>query len=433
LNELEQAVAQEVARREDELVELLRALIRFDTRTHAHDEPAREERDLQEHLASRLRAAGAEVSVFEPDSQLVAGHPFAPEGFTFAGRPQLVARFAGRGRGRSLLFNGHVDVVDVEPRAEWTHDPFAGEVADGRVYGRGACDMKGGIAAMVLAAEVLASLDVPLAGDLIINTVTDEESTGAGGLVSARTLQPAAAIVTEPTALEVAIACRGSLLPTISIEGRSGHAGIPPRPPEEGGPVNAIEKAALVLDAVARLRERWETLEPHPYLAPADCLPTRISGGEWLVSYPARCRVDCHIEYLPTQADADGWGSEVERAFERWIAEAAVEDSWLRDHPPVVEWLVGGVPPAEVPADSPVVQTALASLAEVGRESRLAGFQNWHDGATLTVDGGIPAVALGPGDVHLAHSVDEHVPVDELVACAQALALTAMRFCGAAD
>jgi acetylornithine deacetylase len=430
LNALEQAVAEEIVRREDELVELLRTLIRFDTRTHLHDEPPREERDLQEHLASRLRTAGAEVRVFEPDARLVAGHPFAAEGFTFAGRPQLVARFPGRGRGHSLLFNGHVDVVDVEPRDDWTHDPFAGEVADGRVFGRGACDMKGGVAAMVLAAEVLASLAVPLAGDLTVNTVTDEESTGAGGLASARTLRPDAAVVTEPTALEVAVACRGSLLPSISIEGRSGHAGIPPHPPEEGGAVNAIEKAALVLDAITRLRERWAELPRHPYLAPADCVPTRISGGEWLVSYPARCRVDCHVEYLPGQADADGWGSDVEREFERWIADAAEEDPWLREHPPLVEWLVGGVPPAEVPAESPVVQVALAALGELGLEGRLAGFQNWHDGATLTVEGGFPAVALGPGDIHLAHSVDEHVQVEELVACAQALALTAMRFCG---
>jgi len=426
-------VTEEIAHREDELVDLLRTLIGFDTRTHSHDEPAREERALQEHLAGRLRAAGAEVRVFEPGPELVAGHPYAPDGFDFVGRPQLVARFAGRGRGRSLLFNGHIDVVDVEPRDEWTHDPLAGEAAGGRLYGRGACDMKGGIAAMVLAAEVLAALDVPLAGDLTVNTVTDEESTGAGGLVSARTLRPDAAIVTEPTALEVAVACRGSLLPTISVEGRSGHAGIPPRPPDEGGAVNAIEKATLVLDSVARLREHWEKLPPHPYLAPADCVPTRISGGEWLVSYPARCRVDCHVEYLPTQADADGWGSDVEREFERWIADAAAEDPWLCEHPPLVEWLVGGVPPAEVPDDSPVAAIALAALAGVGRESRLAGFQNWHDGATLTVEGGIPAVALGPGDLHVAHSVDEHVPVAELVACAQALAVTAMRFCGTVD
>ncbi len=432
MDALEQAVCEEITRRDDDLVDLLQTLIRFDTRTHSHDGPPRQERDLQEHLADRLRRAGAEVGVSEPEPDLVAGHPYIPDGFTFAGRPQLVARFPGRGQGRSLLFNGHIDVVDVEPRDEWTRDPFAGKVAGGRVHGRGACDMKGGVAAMVLAAEVLAGLDVPLAGDLTVNTVTDEESTGAGGLATARTLRADGAIVPEPTALEVAIACRGSLLPTISVEGRAGHAGLPPRPAEEGGAVNAIEKTALLLGAIERLRGHWSQRPRHPHLSPADCVPTRIAGGEWLVSYPARCRLDCHVEYLPGQADSEGWGSAVELEFERWIAEAAAEDPWLREHPPLVEWLVGGVPPAQVPADSPVVETALTALAEVGRPSRVAGFENWHDGATLTVEAGIPAVALGPGDLRLAHGLDESVPVDELVTCAQALALTVMRFCGTA-
>ena len=430
MNDLEQLVCDEIVRREDDLVDLLRTLIRFDTRTHPHDGPPREEQDLQEHLAARLARAGADVRLWEPEPELVAGHPFAPEGFTFAGRPQLVARFPSLEAGPSLLFNGHVDVVDVEPREEWTRDPLRGVVVDGRVHGRGACDMKGGIAAMVVAAEVLAALEVPLAGDLVVSTDTDEESTGAGGLAIARTVRADAAIVTEPTSLAVATACRGSLLPTISIEGRSGHAGLPPRAPEEGGAVNAIEKAAFLLDAISRLREHWAEQPGHRYLSPADCVPTRIAGGEWLVSYPARCRLDCHIEYLPSQADAEGWGSEVEREFERWIADAAAEDPWLRDHPPVVEWLVGGVPPAEVHPDSPVVQAALASLAELGRPARVAGFENWHDGATLTVEAGIPAVALGPGDLYRAHAVDEFVPIEELVACAQALALTAVRFCG---
>lgn len=432
LSATEERVCAEIERRRDELVGLVRTLVRFDTTTHAHDEPAREEAALQAHLAERLAAAGADVRVEEPDAALVAGHPMAPDGFTFAGRPQLVARFPGGGGGRSLLLNGHVDVVGVEPREEWAHDPHAGVVADGCVHGRGACDMKGGVACMTLAAEVLARLGVRLAGDLIVNTVTDEESTGAGGLATARTLRADAAVVPEPSGLDVWVACRGSLLPTITVEGRAGHAGIAPRHPDEGGAVNAIEKAAVVLDAIRRLREDWALRPRHPHLSPADCVPTRIEGGEWIVSYPARCRIDCHVEYLPAQADERGWGSRVERELEEWIRRAAEADPWLREHPPRVEWLVGGVPPAEVSPEEPIVQAALAATAAVGRAGRLGGLDNWHDGATLVVEAGIPAICLGPGDVHLAHAVDERVPIADLVACAQALAVTAMRFCGVA-
>ena len=117
-------------------------------------------------LAGRLTGAGAAVDVWEPDVTSLAGHPMVPAGFSFAGRPQLAARFTGAGGGRTLLLNGHVDVVSVEPRGQWRHDPFAAVVVDGEVHGRGACDMKGGVACMVFAAEVLAARGVRLAGDL---------------------------------------------------------------------------------------------------------------------------------------------------------------------------------------------------------------------------------------------------------------------------
>ena len=188
LNAGERRVCDRIAAREPELVALLQTLIAFDTRPAPPGGPAREEAALQRCLARRLAAAGAQVELAEPDPALVAGHPQVPPGFDFSGRPQLAARFPGGGGGRSLLLNGHVDVVDVEPRALWTSDPFRGEVRDGAVWGRGACDMKGGVAAMVLAAETLAEAGVRLAGDLIVNTVTEEESTGAGGVASARTL-----------------------------------------------------------------------------------------------------------------------------------------------------------------------------------------------------------------------------------------------------
>ena len=432
LSALERRVCEHVARREDELVALLCELIGFDTVTHTPGAPPREEAALQALLAARLAARGAEVSVREPEPSLVAGHAIIPPGFSFAGRPQLVARFPGAGAGPALLLNGHVDVVDVEPRDTWPRDPFAAVVRDGAVWGRGACDMKGGVACMVFAAEALAGLGVRLAGELVVNTTTDEESTGAGGLVSAHTLRADAAIVPEPSGLAVWVACRGSEVASVTVEGRAGHAGIAPRHPDEGGPVNAIEKAALVLEAVRRLREEWALRAPHPFLSAADCVPTTIAGGEWMVSYPARCRVDCHFEYLPGQADEHGGGAHVRSEFEAWIAAAAAADPWLRRHPPRVEWRIGGVPAAEVSPDEPVVRTLLAAEADLGRTGRLGGLDNWHDGAMLIVEGGIPSVCYGPGDIRVAHGVQEHVPVADLVACTQGIAVAAMRFAGVA-
>ena len=429
MDPLERRVCEHIARNERRLVELLRTLIGYDTIADADGASGSGVAALQRYLGDRLELHGAHVNVEEPDLAIVAGHPFIAEGFSFAERPQLVARFAGEGGGRTLLLNGHIDVVSVEPRDAWSVDPFAGEARDGAVYGRGACDMKGGVAAMTFAAESLAELDVRLRGDLLVNTVSDEETTGAGGLVSARTLRADAAIVPEPSGLDVWIACRGSLLATITVEGLAGHAGLAPRHHSEGGAVSAVEKAAYLLDAIQRLNADWALRPRHPYLAPAECVVTAIQGGEWMVSYPARCRIDCHFEYLPGQVDGDGWGSRVEREFEDWIARAAAADPWLREHPPRVEWLLNGVPPAEVGSDEPIVRTLMEAQRDLGREARVGGMDNWHDGATLITDGGIPAVNFGPGDIRLAHAADEKVPIAELVACAQGIALAAMRFC----
>ncbi len=433
--EIERRVMDEISQRRDELVALASDLIGFDTTAREHnDDPACDEAALQKYLAARLRAAGAEVDLWEPAPEDVAGSPMIPPGLRFDGRPQLVAHFPGAGGGRSLLFNGHIDVVTAEPRERWTSDPFRPEVRDGNLYGRGACDMKGGIAAMVFAAEVLASLDPRLAGDLLVCTVTDEESTGAGGLAAvAHGVRADGGIVTESTDFEVQIACRGSLIPTITVPGRPGHAGCPQPHWRDGGAVNAIDKAGAIADAMRRLETDWRQRSTyhHPYLSPGDIVPVQIVGGEWMVSIPASCRLVYHIAYLPGQADASGWGGRVRDEVAEWVLRASQADPWLAENPPTIEW-APEVPATAVAPDEPIVPIVAAATAAAGRPGRVWGTDGWHDGATFTL-GGTPTVAFGPGNgFTIAHIVNEYIPVDDLVAATQALALAALRFCGTA-
>jgi acetylornithine deacetylase len=436
----ERRVCEAIAARGDELVELAGTLIGFDTTARDPGDPPRQEADLQQYLASRLAAAGAEIDLFEPDAAALQGKPLVPPGLDFAGRPQLIATRRGAGSGRSLVLNGHIDAVSVEPRDAWTSDPFAAEVRDGKLYGRGACDMKGGIAAMVFAVETLASLGVGLAGDVLVATNTDEESSGAGGTALVdRGLRADAGIVTEPTGFAVWVACRGSEYGVIRVAGRPGHAEVRQPDWRHGGAVNAIEKALVVIEAIASLRDEWSRREglEHAYLARPSLLPTMARSGEWPVTYPAECDLTVAVMYLPVQADASGWGSEVRREVENWIVRETARDDWLSEHPPVFDWWPNAVMPLEIPASEPIVGTTLDASADVGVPGRLGGLDSWYDGATLTKLAGIPSIGYGPpgfdpDGASVAHTVDEFVPVDGLVRCAQGLAVAAMRFCGVA-
>jgi acetylornithine deacetylase len=436
LTDKEQHVCDAIADGADRLVELASALIAFDTTARNPGDPPRQETALQEYLAARAHACGAEIDLFEPDADAMDGRPLVPPGLDFAGRPQLIARRRGAGgrQGRSLVLNGHIDVVSAEPRERWMSDPFTAEVRDGRLYGRGACDMKGGIAAMVFAVEALAGLGVELAGDIVIATNTDEESSGAGGTALVdHGLQADAGIVTEPTGFDTWVACRGSEYATITVPGRPGHAEIHQPDWRAGGAVNAIEKAVVVLDAIAGLRAEWAARSDfaHPYLSPPSLLATMARAGEWPVTYPASCELTVVVMFLP------GHGG-VREEIARWIVrEVAAADDWLAEHPPSIEWRPIAVMPFEIPVTESIVATVVDATRDVGRPGRISGLDSWYDGATLTTLGGIPSVAYGPpgfarDGVSVAHTIDEYVPVDGLVACAQGIAVAAMRFCGAA-
>lgn len=441
LSPAERRVCDEIAGRSDALVQLASDLIAFDTTARNPGDPARDEVALQEYLAGRLGSIGAEIDLFEPDADAMAGRPLVPPGLDFAGRPQLIATHRGTGGGRSLVLNGHIDVVSGEPRERWQSDPFAPEVREGRLYGRGACDMKGGIAAMVLAVEALSSLGIELAGDVVVATNTDEESSGAGGTALVdRGLKADAGIVTEPTGFDVWVACRGSEYGTIRVPGRPGHAETRQPDWRRGGAVNAIDKVVFVLAAIDSLRREWESRSEyaHPHVSQPSLLATMASAGEWPVSYPASCDLTIATMFVAAQADEHGEGSRVRREVEEWILrETAAGDEWLREHPPVFEWWPNAVMPMDIPETEPIVGLVRSATADAGHPGRISGLDSWYDGATLTQLAGIPSIGFGPpgfdaDGTHVAHTIDEYVPVDGLVGCAQGIAVATMRFCGVA-
>jgi acetylornithine deacetylase len=422
------------AARRDDIAALACDLIRFDTQSRpSPDSPPRQERALQEFLADRLRRAGAEAEVWEPSPSDVRGHPLEPAGgIGFEGRPQMAARFRGSGGGRSLLLNGHIDVVTARIEDGWEHDPFDPRVRDGRIYGRGACDMKGGIAAMVVAAEVLREAG-GLRGDIVVCTNTDEESSGVGALACARHgVSADFAIVTEPSGLEVWPACRGSVYARVIVPGRSGHAEQEHAHFTEGGAVNAVDKARHLLAGCERLRTEWRThlWSRHPLLSPPDIVCTSFhSDAGWAVTIPNRAELGLAVLILPCQADATGWTGDVRREVEAYLRRWCDADPWLAENPPVFHW-EAEVNPWETPTDAPVVAALLRANEALGLPLTLGGLGSWYDGATFALEASTPALMYGPNHIDWAHTVGEYVVIDDLVSCAQGIVLAARELCG---
>jgi acetylornithine deacetylase len=380
-------------------------------------------------LADRLAASGAEVDLWEPAPEDVAGHPLAVPGIAFHGRPQLAARFRGTGGGGSLLLNGHIDVVPARREDGWEQDPFSAQVVDGKVVGRGACDMKGGIAAMVVAAEVLAQHG-GARGDVIVCTNTDEESSGVGGLACTRRGVTADfAIVPEPSSLHVWPACRGAVYCDIEVAGRAGHTEQEHAHWREGGAVNAIDKGRFLLEGVDRLRREWRSRAGlrHPLLDPPDIVPARFSArGDWVVTIPDRAEITLAALIVPQQADANGWTADVRAEVEGFLRRWCETDSWLAEHPPTFHWHTE-TNPSETPQDAAVVQALLGANAALGLPLELGGLGSWYDGATFALEAGAPAVMYGPSSIDWAHTVGEYVPIDDLVACAKGIVVAARR------
>jgi acetylornithine deacetylase len=406
-----------VAIAEAEVVPLLQSLVALDTQQAFYEEPPFQDAELQELVAAFLGDLGAEVETFEPPPSLFEAHPLALPGQTFAGRPILWAKLPGSSTGQSLLFNGHYDTVPAAPLVEWTHPPLGGKVVDGRLYGRGACDMKGGLAAALAAAAGLVCADVPLPGDILFNLVPFEEANGLGTVATVLSGRRAdAAICCEPTKLIPASACRGVMELEIQVEGRASHAEIAQRHHSEGGAVSSIEKVMKVIEALQDLSSQWQTRpdKQHELLAPPRILPTVLTAGTYWATWPGSATASFDVTYLPTDGDASGRGSMVRLEIEQFVATVAANDDWLAGHPPAFRW-GSEFPPAELDTADRFGAVVVDCIASV---DRLNGVDFWGDHATLINEGKMPTVLLGPGDPELAHAIDENIAIDELRECA---------------
>jgi acetylornithine deacetylase len=421
---------------EDDLVELVCSLVRFDTTSVDLSPGSRhtenEEAGLQAFVGERLGRLCADVDQWEPDAAQFSGHPMMPPWHHWRNRPITVGTLRGAGGGRSLVINGHIDVVAAGEG--WTTPPFEPAVRDGRIYGRGAVDMKGGVGAALFALEALRSCGVQLAGDVVFEIVPDEETCAMGTIAAiARGYRGDAGLVPEPTLNNLWIATRGLLHGTLTVPGRSAHAEMNQPPWQEGGGVNAIQKAAYLIGALNGLSEEWAGRDDkrHPLLGTPGIHPTGIRAGTFISNVPERCELDVNTTYLPGNADENGYGSGPRGEIERAVAEAAAADDWLAEHPPKWTWFTD-YPPSDINPKAPIIAIAQETGRELGVDVVPEGIDTTYDGALLTLFAETPSPAFGPGDLNRAHAVDEWVGIDELVLSARLYARAIVAWCGEA-
>ena len=351
------------------------------------------EAEIAGSISRTLASLGLEATTFESQP----------------GRATAVATLRGTGGGRSLMLNGHADTVGVEGMAE----PFSANVRDGRLYGRGAHDMKGSLAACIGAAKILTAAGVRLRGDVVVATVADEEYGSLGTMDLIEKCRVDAAIVTEPTNLEICLAHKGYIWIEVETVGKAAHGSRF----TEG--VDAVMRMGRFLAELDRTERALRTGPAHPLVGPPSLHAAMIQGGTGLSTYAASCRLQIERRTVPGET-VDGAVDEIRAMVDRLAADdpgfvATVRPFFSRE-------------PFEIAPGAGIVQSlARSSSAVLGRQPAFVGDTPWMDAALLSA-AGIETVVMGPTGAG-EHSAVEWVDVESVVQMAEILARTAIDYC----
>jgi succinyl-diaminopimelate desuccinylase len=390
----------------DELIALTRDLVRIPSVVRP-DDPAATEAAVAAHVERWLRAEGLAVEV----------HEVAP------GRPNVLGVLGDGSAGPTLLLEGHTDVVTEGNPSEWSRAPFGGDLVDGRIYGRGSADMKGGLAAAMIAAAAIKRSGARLGGRLVVGALVDEE----GGMIGARHLcttplgrELSAAIICEPEQNELCLEQRGVVWARVTVHGRMAHGAMP-----EAG-INPITALAALLREVPALERRLRRLcSRSPHLRPPTVTPTMaqapIRGVPQSNVIPSTAQATLDVRLTPGP-DADAVAKEIDLACQR--AMEACRGA-------TVEWqAINGFRLAtRVERDEPLVRAMVRGVRQAtGRAPRFGGVPGSTDGTILRMTLGIPIVTCGPGNRLIPHQVDEYVAVSELVDAARIYVASSLNY-----
>lgn len=403
----------------DEAIVLLQKLIR---------QPSVQgnEKGVQEIVIKKLKELNLEVDVWDPSYQdLSKNEYFVPSRDSFEGSPNVVGLLKGEGGGKSIILNGHIDVVPEGDRTKWKHDPFSGVIEDGKMFGRGTTDMKGGNVALLLAMESVIKSGIKLKGDIIFHSVIEEESGGAGTLATLlRNYKADAAIIPEPTNMKLFIKQQGSMWFRIIIEGLAAHGGTR----YEG--VSAIEQTWKIHQGILALEKKRNSRIDDPLYShipiPLPINVGKIQGGSWPSSVPDLVTLEGRIGVGPHEDMQD-----VRTELTNHIAALCAADEWLKDHPAKVEFFGAQWVPNAVENNHPFAQLMQDNFNTIYKRNIKIEASPWGtDGGLLGKIGNIPTLVIGPGETKVAHYPNEFIEIKEVIQAAKLFALMLTTWCG---
>jgi acetylornithine deacetylase len=383
------------------------------------------ESSAQAIMIEKCRQLGLQLDIWEIDHNELVRHPsFFCDRKDFNGNPNVVAVLRGTGDGRSLILNGHIDVVPVGDEQNWKRDPFSGHIEAGKLYGRGSTDMKGGTVALLLALEAIIQSGIHLKGDVIFQSVIEEESGGAGTLAAVlKGYRADGAIIPEPTNMKIFPKQQGSMWFRIHVKGKSAHGGTR----YEG--VSAIEKSMMVVQRLAELeKERNQRITDPLYEKIPIPIPInvgKLKSGNWPSSVPDEAVIEGRMGVAP-----DETMESAQKEMENCLAQLSKYDSWFLENPPLVEWFGARWLPGNIEEGHPLQKILSESFRDVKKEDPIIEASPWGtDGGILSNVGNIPVVVFGPGITELAHDANEHIVLEEMLQASEIIALTIMRWC----
>lgn len=404
---------------EDVLVETLAELVRVPSVAGSDAEI-----DVQDLCAERLREYGAVVDRWDIDLEELAEDPWFPG--TEAERDKAVG-VVGSISGEdtpALVLQGHLDVVPPGDPETWQgSDPFSAEIRGRTVYGRGACDMKAGVAANLAVVRTLQAAGIRLEQPLGVHCVVGEEDGGLGAFATLRRGHRAdAAVITEPTGGRIVTATAGALTFRLEVAGRSAHGSMR----REG--VSAVEAFLPIYEALSRLEAERNT-DPDPLFGsdlPYALSVGMVNAGDWASNVPdklvAEGRLGVQLDEDPRQARL---------AFEDAVTEASIKDPWLRENRPIVTWPGGQFASGRIDPEHPLVEEVITSVVHTGGPRPSLGAEVYGSDLRLYAGiGGIPTLHYGPGDIRFAHGPTEQVDIDEVLQVTRALIVLTLRRCG---